>query len=755
MSIEFDCESIGFNPRRQLLESSSRLPNTVCLEQNFASLPSHPDWGGMGKMVLGLGIVLPLTFPLTLGKPAIAQVPVAPVSIAATTDASTSAKILFVNPTLGHDQSDGSQRSPLRTITRALQIAQPNTVILLSPGVYSAESGEVFPLQLENGVALQGDLGTWGQGIVIRGGGPVPPSVGAQRNVTISAQSGTTLAGVTVVNPYPQGYGLWLPSAQASILNNTFHAVNHDGILSQSSDAAQIQGNVFSLGTVSSADRLEPMAIAPERKSADSAPMISFGSEPPPFPAAPSEGMHTQSAGASEPLPPPIPAAGSSTAVASVPFGTMPPQFAALPPAPLAPPIAAAPPAGSGALQAAVAATAVNPPVAEAAPVAVAVNPSAELAPPSQPPLPVALALPQVAPASALPPSTDPPVVVSRSRVVPAMPPAPGAVDEIAPDPMASASLEPALSTAADTQQGEIAPTRSTRSEADGAATPALSTPAVVAPAPRPQRTLTAVRPNASRPIPPWRPSSPAPSEPSAETAIPIPVPPPDNRSSRRRPQAASPSGSEEAIAIPVPPPERRTPQPRASAIAPPRSEAASSTTGAVREVTIVPPRRSTVVQTIPPEGIPIPVPPPEASRPESSPPRATRLGLAPTRPLVARGSANPGDTFELLPVPSVDAPLGNVGRLATANGPRNTSPSRGRSQPVGRTEDLRYRVVVESNNEQDWQRMRSLIPGAFRTIRHGRVFLQAGAYSDRANAEETAQLLIRNGLEAVVQTID
>ena len=76
--------------------------------------------------------------------------------------------VLFVNPNIGNDKTgNGSESAPWKTITQALQVAQPNTVIMLSPGTYSAETGEVFPLMLKPGVSIQGDTGNKGRDITI------------------------------------------------------------------------------------------------------------------------------------------------------------------------------------------------------------------------------------------------------------------------------------------------------------------------------------------------------------------------------------------------------------------------------------------------------------------------------------------------------------------------------------------------------------------------------------------------------------
>ncbi|HEY9807299.1 MAG TPA: DUF1565 domain-containing protein, partial [Candidatus Obscuribacterales bacterium] len=45
--------------------------------------------------------------------------------------------LLYVNPIAGDDAiGDGGERSPFKTITQALKVAQSNTVIVLIPGTY-------------------------------------------------------------------------------------------------------------------------------------------------------------------------------------------------------------------------------------------------------------------------------------------------------------------------------------------------------------------------------------------------------------------------------------------------------------------------------------------------------------------------------------------------------------------------------------------------------------------------------------------
>ncbi|WP_199300009.1 DUF1565 domain-containing protein [Trichocoleus sp. FACHB-262] len=173
------------------------------------------------------------------GSMQLAQVP-------ARARAMSSLNLLYVNPVAGDDAvGDGGERAPFKTITQALKAAQPNTVIVLIPGTYSAQTGEVFPLKLKPGVTIQGDTRTRGKDILIQGGAPYLSPTFASQNITILGVHQAGLAGVTVTNPNPRGYGLWIESASPVILENTFTGNTHDGISVVGSSAPVVRGNYF------------------------------------------------------------------------------------------------------------------------------------------------------------------------------------------------------------------------------------------------------------------------------------------------------------------------------------------------------------------------------------------------------------------------------------------------------------------------------------------------------------------------------
>lgn len=107
----------------------------------------------MGSVVWGSGMIAasvqaaPVSNSSGQRPQQIAQAQAAPIT-----------QMLFVNPVLGDDVAgEGTLRSPVRTITRALQLAEPNTTLILAGGQYSRRSGEQFPLRIPVGITLVED----------------------------------------------------------------------------------------------------------------------------------------------------------------------------------------------------------------------------------------------------------------------------------------------------------------------------------------------------------------------------------------------------------------------------------------------------------------------------------------------------------------------------------------------------------------------------------------------------------------------
>jgi parallel beta-helix repeat protein len=181
--------------------------------------------------------------PLGLPK-AVAQLSPTPQRLVAQNQQDT--QVLLVNPITGDDiNGNGNMDSPFKTIAKALEVALPNTVIVLAPGIYSFQTGETFPLILPDGVTLQGNPRTRGENIIIQGGGLFESPTAAQQNITILAANPATVTGVTITNPNPQGYGLWIESSSPVVVDNTFTENTSAGIVIKGNSAPTIRSNYF------------------------------------------------------------------------------------------------------------------------------------------------------------------------------------------------------------------------------------------------------------------------------------------------------------------------------------------------------------------------------------------------------------------------------------------------------------------------------------------------------------------------------
>jgi nitrous oxidase accessory protein NosD len=165
--------------------------------------------------------------------------------------------ILYVNPQTGSDRADadkadkkeqhGTIAAPFKTITHALsqvKVGQP-VIIQLANGTYRQENGEKFPLRLRQNVTLRGDERNKGRDVVILGGGVMRTGTVLPQNVAIAFADSSELRGVTVTNPNPRGYGLWIENTNPAIANNTLIDNRQDGGLVTGKSRAIISNNQF------------------------------------------------------------------------------------------------------------------------------------------------------------------------------------------------------------------------------------------------------------------------------------------------------------------------------------------------------------------------------------------------------------------------------------------------------------------------------------------------------------------------------
>lgn len=157
------------------------------------------------------------------------------------------ANILYVNSRTGSDapNAGNSEATPYRTITYALQQAQPGSMIQLAPGSYTGDTGETFPLIVRQGVTLRGDESTKGQTVAVIGGGSYLSPTFSRQNVTILAGAQGEIRGLTITNPNKRGTGVWIESSNPTIRNNTFSNNKREGVFVTGTATPKIENNIF------------------------------------------------------------------------------------------------------------------------------------------------------------------------------------------------------------------------------------------------------------------------------------------------------------------------------------------------------------------------------------------------------------------------------------------------------------------------------------------------------------------------------
>lgn len=660
--------------------------------------------------------------------------------------------VLLVNPTVGNDAvADGSDRAPFKTITQALQVAPVGAVILLTSGTYSQETGETFPLRLKPDVTVQGNTETRGQDIVIQGSGFFLSPTFARQKVAIVGADRALLAGVTVKNPDPQGYGVWIESTSPAVVDSTFTESGHDGISVTGNGSPLIRNNYFYQNgangmTIYGTSRAEVrenifeqtgFAINVNQKAApllignritqnkdgivvqaSAQPvlrnnsvdgntrdgLVAIAQSRPDLGTAAAPGgnsfrnngqfdVNTKSSSQ------PIPAFGNDLDKTS---GTLD-----------------------------LAGTSLGSPASSTAP----------LMPWSS--------------------SAEPPQVASRSVALSALPQSPVSADKATAgggktlmrvQKQIPVSLVAATSqTAADTipfgqrlvsdraveGDAQTVPPESQQSTATLASKPANSISAASFPVPVVQSSVSA-----SRPMLPLVTVTSASS--SSESGFPVPLELPGTVTTALSPRpmqlvriAIAPQlllqGSAEANrAFPT---VAVRPSPR------PFLPIASSASAITSPIKLAPLPALKPSLSPSKSAIEISVPAPE----QRSTPAPVRSVAA--VPAIASTQPIPIASVSLLPVPSPDAPIGNVGSASIVY--------RTRENPSRVAPGLRYRVVVVPGDDSQQAQLRAAFPNAFRTSVKGLTLMQVGAFGDRTKADQLMQTLSSQGIQATVETLE
>lgn len=581
---------------------------------------------------------------LCLNDSGVTQPPPLQAQIPIDAQARSKDKVLFVNPDVEDETiGDGSERAPFKTITQALQVAQPNNVIVLASGTYSTSSGETFPLMLKPGVSIQGDPRTRGDNIVIQGGGTFLSPTFARQNITILGANQAGLTGVTVSNPNPRGYGLWIESSSPIVIDNTFTGNSHDGISMTGNSAPTIRNNYFYENGANG--------------------MTIYGTSQPEV----RENVFEKTG-----------------------FGINIAQ--------------------------------------KAAPMLIGNRITHNRAG-------------IVAQANARP--------ILRDNVIEGNT-EDGVVAIATSQPNLGTTTEPGGNVFRQNGRYDI------NSSASSQVIPAFGNQLANA------RTAGSVDLAGSSPVAinsnqfpsnPQLPGNPPPANTNNEAKkIPAVLQPKPAELSQPAAEEVRATPTMTPIDIPVPPPvsTEQVPQTPSSApqtvtflqINPNQSEDSDSNHGNTQ---VAPASTSDTTMEI--------SVPPTASQPVGAPSlqiggTAQSLPVLQPAPIIAS---------DLLPVPGPNIPIGNTRKLAPVAVPESSRfPSSGSSpQPPNRATSmggLRYRVVVEAESKSKQALVRSLIPGAFRTFADGRMKMQAGIFSDRANADEVLQILNSKGLRATIE---
>lgn len=163
----------------------------------------------------------------------------------------SSQQVVYVDRVNGSDiYGDGTVLNPYKTITKGLRESVYGQVIQIAPGIYNSSIGEVFPIQLKEGVAL---LGTDAQKTIINGWGDFNSPTSGWVRVGILGADAAVVTGLTIINP--QSF-------------NNYYSILEGGIWCQDT-STEIRWNIFrengvaivSAGSSSSPDIIENIII--------------------------------------------------------------------------------------------------------------------------------------------------------------------------------------------------------------------------------------------------------------------------------------------------------------------------------------------------------------------------------------------------------------------------------------------------------------------------------------------------------------
>ncbi|MEW6051478.1 MAG: DUF1565 domain-containing protein [Candidatus Zixiibacteriota bacterium] len=162
----------------------------------------------------------------------------------------------YVDAVAGNDDSSGTASAPFKTITHALKVAGENTTVGARPGTYDEANGEQFPIHLQPGQRLIGDIANKGLGSTstwVYGAALADPLSGNNWLAAIVAAESSFVAGFKFGAPPQHGtWGVYISNTGAEVAHCTFGGTSsslYGGIYTTGAGEMEIEESDFLTGS--------------------------------------------------------------------------------------------------------------------------------------------------------------------------------------------------------------------------------------------------------------------------------------------------------------------------------------------------------------------------------------------------------------------------------------------------------------------------------------------------------------------------
>lgn len=150
----------------------------------------------------------------------------------------------YVDANTGSDGNSGTIDEPFKSITFAVANAETNATIKINPGTYNAANGEVFPINMQAGQQLTGDVANKGDGTsptLVSGDG----AVNSNTTTFIGAEN-TVITGLNIQDDaYNTGYyAVYIVNLTMKVTHNTFSS-GYAGVRLDGTGDSTVSNNVF------------------------------------------------------------------------------------------------------------------------------------------------------------------------------------------------------------------------------------------------------------------------------------------------------------------------------------------------------------------------------------------------------------------------------------------------------------------------------------------------------------------------------